>query len=203
MPPEKWLTTSEAAELLGVHPATIRRWADDGDLPLMTTPGGHRRFALSDLNALAGSASGSALINLEDRWAEHALVHARGQIQADSHRELMGSFKEADRDRGRELGRRLLGLILRYVSMQHGGDELLEEVRHIGHAYAKTAKASEMPLNQALKVAMFFRDGMIETTLDLPQSPTKGTGSQRQLLNRLNPVLNTLQLAIVDAYEQP
>lgn len=199
---EKWLTTSEAAELLGVHPATVRRWADDGDLPSMTTPGGHRRFALSDLDDFTQTATGTSLSQLEDRWAEHALVRARDQIQADSHSELMGTFKQDERDRGRELGRRLLGLILRYVSMQQGGDELLEEVRHIGHQYAQTAKASEMPLNQALKVAMFFRDGMIETTLDLPHGSASGANSQRQLLNRLNPVLNTLQLAIVDAYEQ-
>ena len=39
-----WLTLSEAAEQLGVHPTTLRRWADNGDIPVSVTPGGHRRF---------------------------------------------------------------------------------------------------------------------------------------------------------------
>lgn len=201
MTAEKWLTTTEAAELLGVHPATIRRWADDGDLPMMTTPGGHRRFALSDLNTMAQATTGFDLVSFENQWAEHALTHARDQIRDSHDGELMGSFEDDHRDHGRELGRRLLGLILRYVSMQRGGDELLEEVRQIGFAYAQTARAAEMPLNQALKVAMFFRDGMIQSTLEVPQSASLGSSPQRQLLNRLNPVLNTLQLAIVDAYQ--
>ena len=34
------LTLSDAAALLGVHPATLRRWADQGDVLVMVTPGG-------------------------------------------------------------------------------------------------------------------------------------------------------------------
>ena len=38
--------------MLGIAPGTLRRWADEGRLPVFTTPGGHRRFsrgALTDL----------------------------------------------------------------------------------------------------------------------------------------------------------
>ena len=202
MSTDKWLTTTEAAEKLGVHPATIRRWADEGDLPMMMTPGGHRRFALSDLQRLTNAGGNFALVSFEDRWAEHALVHTRGQIQEHRQKEWMQSFSEDERLRSRELGRRLLGLMLRYVSMQNGGEVLLEEGRQIGHAYAQEAKAAGMPLNQAVEVAMFFRDGMIDTTLDIPQGPSVGTQSYRHLLKRLNPVMNALQLAIVDAYQK-
>ncbi|MFP3854316.1 MAG: MerR family transcriptional regulator, partial [Anaerolineales bacterium] len=202
MPEDKWLTTTEAAERLGVHPATIRRWADEGDLPMMMTPGGHRRFALSDIEELASAGGNFELVSFESRWAEHALVHTRDQIQEHKQQEWMRSFSEDERIRSRELGRRLLGLMLRYVSMQNGGEELLEEVRQIGHAYAEEAKAADMPLNQAMEVAMFFRDGMIDTTLDIPHGPSVGTQSYRHLLKRLNPVLNALQLAIVEAYQE-
>ena len=37
-------TVSEAAELLGVSPDTIRRLADRGELPVARTAGGRRRF---------------------------------------------------------------------------------------------------------------------------------------------------------------
>jgi molybdopterin-binding protein len=38
------LTVSQAAELLGVSPDTVRRLADRGDLKASRTPGGRRRF---------------------------------------------------------------------------------------------------------------------------------------------------------------
>lgn len=44
---EEWLTVREACALLGVSPATLRRWSDTGDIRSFTTPGGHRRIARS------------------------------------------------------------------------------------------------------------------------------------------------------------
>jgi excisionase family DNA binding protein len=43
-PPTRWLSLGDASRLLGVSPATVRRWADAGRLKPFTTPGGHRRF---------------------------------------------------------------------------------------------------------------------------------------------------------------
>lgn len=40
-----WIGLSEASRLLGVSPATLRRWSDAGRLRVFTTPGGHRRFS--------------------------------------------------------------------------------------------------------------------------------------------------------------
>jgi excisionase family DNA binding protein len=44
---EKWLTVQQASALIGVAPATLRRWSAAGEVPAFTTPGGHRRFARS------------------------------------------------------------------------------------------------------------------------------------------------------------
>ncbi len=43
------LPTSATAELLGVHPSTVKRWADEGRIPASRTEGGHRRFHLRDV----------------------------------------------------------------------------------------------------------------------------------------------------------
>lgn len=45
--PVEWMTIHEAARLMGVSPATLRRWSDAGDIRTFTTPGGHRRFSRS------------------------------------------------------------------------------------------------------------------------------------------------------------
>ena len=47
-----WITLSEASQVLGVSPATLRRWSDAGRLRVFTTPGGHRRFSRTSLERL-------------------------------------------------------------------------------------------------------------------------------------------------------
>lgn len=43
------LTPREAAEILGVHHTTLKRWADAGLIPHIRTPGGWRRFRRADV----------------------------------------------------------------------------------------------------------------------------------------------------------
>jgi excisionase family DNA binding protein len=47
-----WVSLSEASQVLGVSPATVRRWSDAGRLRVFTTPGGHRRFSRTSLARL-------------------------------------------------------------------------------------------------------------------------------------------------------
>jgi excisionase family DNA binding protein len=44
-----WLTLGQAASFLGVAQSTIRKWTDQGTLPAIKTPGGHRRYRRADL----------------------------------------------------------------------------------------------------------------------------------------------------------
>src|SRR5437660_11850062 len=48
---EEWLSLRQVADMLGMHPATVRRWADRNELPSRRTNGGHRRFRRTDIEA--------------------------------------------------------------------------------------------------------------------------------------------------------
>src|SRR6266581_4868718 len=48
---EEWLSLRDAADLLGMHPATVRLWADRNEIPSRRTSGGHRRFRRADVEA--------------------------------------------------------------------------------------------------------------------------------------------------------
>ena len=50
--PDQLLTPAEVAALLYVDPKTVSRWARAGRIPSVRTPGGHRRFRRSDVQAL-------------------------------------------------------------------------------------------------------------------------------------------------------
>ena len=53
---DEWITLHEAAQLLGVHPATVRHWSDEGRLPVYRTSGGHRRYKRDEVELWARSA---------------------------------------------------------------------------------------------------------------------------------------------------
>lgn len=60
-----WLTLSEAATVVGVHPSTLRDWAERGLVAHLRTPGGHRRFQEFELRAfITGRSHGGALVPL-------------------------------------------------------------------------------------------------------------------------------------------
>lgn len=45
-----YMMPAEVAKHLGVSPSTVRRWSDDGTLPVdLVTPGGARRYRLETI----------------------------------------------------------------------------------------------------------------------------------------------------------
>jgi excisionase family DNA binding protein len=56
----EWLTLGQAAAFLGAAQSTVRKWADGGRVPAFYTPGGHRRFRRSDLEAFLAGPRGGA-----------------------------------------------------------------------------------------------------------------------------------------------
>jgi excisionase family DNA binding protein len=61
------LTPNEVAELLMVNPVTVRQWAARGLLRSLTTPGGHRRFLLSDVEEFARSRGSAPAVRSSGR----------------------------------------------------------------------------------------------------------------------------------------
>lgn len=62
-----FLTVGAAAEMAGVHPHTIRNWADAGKLPCIRISNGMRVFAKKDVLAKASARAQSTLIELIDK----------------------------------------------------------------------------------------------------------------------------------------
>ncbi len=52
---ERWLSPSEVAGFFHVSPITVRSWANSGRLASKLTPGGHRRFSMSEVKRFTES----------------------------------------------------------------------------------------------------------------------------------------------------
>lgn len=199
---EQWLTLSQAAEQLGVHPTTLRRWADNGDIPFMLTPGGHRRFSSIDIQDFAdGRRQLRRSQGVEEIWAERALVETRQQIAAKQDRPWLANYNDERREEHRVLGQQLMGLTLQYVSNPDSNGNILEQARVVGLAYGRLAREENLPLTDALQAAMFFRDMLIEAALQLPEETRIQPQANIQLMRRINKLLNTVNLAIAEMYE--
>lgn len=100
------LTPNEVAKLLMVNPVTVRQWASRGLLRSMATPGGHRRFLLSDVEEFARSRGSAPELNAggrpqrvlivdDDRGISRMLADLIGMRAADVSLEIANDGFEA------------------------------------------------------------------------------------------------------------
>ena len=214
MPASDLLSVSAVADLLGVHVDTVRRWTGEGKLPEVRTPGGHRRIPREAVDRLLGgagtgspsaeAAGGAALPDAGDpadqTWAQHAIVHTRHEAQTRPRGAWSDALTDADRERSRENGQRLMGLLLQHIAGTRS-DGLWNEVGRLARVYAKQMRARGLSQSEALRATLFFRDALTESTAYYPHLDERPAGAQLALLRKVNEFMNEVQLAVVGAYE--
>jgi excisionase family DNA binding protein len=204
----EWVSLGEAADILGVHPSTVRHWADSGELPSQRTPGGHRRFRRRDLQQLASSQSGSA--EMAPAEAQLMMQSALGRARLEvSGGQLEGQpwydrLDEQARRTHRQLGRRLLELLTRYLADADDDSSLFEEVRQLGHEYATLSRDQNMSLADSVRAFLFFRDLLTDSVIQLAEMLSLHTpGDWGDRLRQVNTMTDELLLELIEEYEQP
>jgi excisionase family DNA binding protein len=198
----EWLTLGEASRRLKVHPTTLRRWADEGQVPVMLTPGGHRRFAASDVRHIAERRHTIRHFGpVEQVWANEALERARTAVGARPQQQWLQGLDDQSRVAYRELGQRLMELTLRFLGAPVEEPSLVDEARGVGRDYGQRSREAGLPLTEALRASMFFRDALLQTAIELPQNVRIPPESQARLLQRISTLLNTVQLGVAEMYD--
>jgi excisionase family DNA binding protein len=198
---ETWLSLGKAAKRLNVHPSTLRRWADHGDVPMLLTPGGHRRFTTSDLDRFAQEHRVEQEAPIAEMWAGEALTQARQELVVHRDDQWLAVYDDHARQRHRELGMQLMGLTMRFLGSDQESADCLEEARQIGREYGTIALAMGQSLSGALTASIFFRDMLVESAVLLPESAHVRPAASRHLMRRINALLNAVHLAIAEVYE--
>ncbi len=90
--PEKLVNIEKAAEFMGVGKSTLRLWDDTGKFPALRTPGGFRRYRMSDIQKFQG------IQNEENNRPDSAAVYLR----VSSHDQKKKG--DLERQKGRVLG---------------------------------------------------------------------------------------------------
>ena len=197
------MNLGQAAKLLGVHPSTLRAWADRGDIPAHRTPGRHRRFQRSEVEAWAEArreehpAAGQLVV-------ESALGRARMQAAEGALRETGWYRKlgESRRAEFREAGRKLLHLVLRYL--RQGDESTIPEAEAMGLSYARLGAGAGLSLTATVEVFLLFRDFLQDAALDVVQSSGFRAGREGAALQRkISELTNRVLLALIGSWEHP
>ena len=158
-----WVSLRRACEILGADESTLRRWADAGRLRVYRTPGGHRRFSLIDLESMV---SGEGKHRGAEEVERVAVAKIRRQLQRarqDDHG-WYAHLSEDDRERLRDLGRRLVEMAGEYMEKGTHRSSLLDEALEIGGEYGRILIDAGLPLPSAVGAYIGFRKTIDETT---------------------------------------
>lgn len=199
---EEWLSLGKAAAILGVHSMTLRRWSDNGRFPSTRTAGGHRRFASKDIQAYLARQKQGRGKKLSNNWASTALIETRQQVSHHTEHRWLKKIAEEDlKGEYRQLGHQLMGLLLQYVATDEPNDSFVTEARRIGASYGIYGKRAGLSLTSILEATLFFRDILLESSLQVPVSGYVETDASLRILKRVNHIINAIQLAVSEFYE--
>ena len=197
------LSLAAAAARLGVHPATLRRWADQGDILVMVTPGGHRRFPSTEVERLAGvgtHAPGEE--QLASQLVERALAQAREKLPEHADDDWVAGFDDEERSKKRETGRQLMQLLSTALAADPAEmPSILDEARSMGRHYAEDASAHDLSLTDVLRAVTFFRDQTVEATLADAVTVQQDQSAARRLIQRVNAFFNAVLLSVAAAFD--
>jgi len=135
-------------------------------------------------------------------WADFALVETRHRLVHDPEPQWLMAFDKDDRDEKRELGRRLMSLLMQHVSAQDDDQGLLIEARSIAMRYAQNCAMVGLSAAESLEATTFFRDAMTEVALQMPHVAHLDDDARLRLLRKLNQVFNIVQVGVVEYFDE-
>jgi excisionase family DNA binding protein len=155
------VSLSEASHLLGVSPATVRRWSDAGRLRVFTTPGGHRRFSRQTLERLLPTdrsqrpSLGSAGLTATGI----ARTYRRARRDVSTELPWVLALTDAQRSLFREHGQLLAANLLQHLDAPgpEAADDHLAEAAANAADYGRVAAAQGLSLSQTVEGFLRFR----------------------------------------------
>jgi excisionase family DNA binding protein len=201
-PVERWLDLSEAAVYLGVHFTTLRRWSDAGEVACIRTPGGRRRYALSDLQRFLERLRQAGRYSPVEALEARTLALARQELRAHyaALPTSLPEFDEEARARFRDSGQKLLGLLIQFGSRSDAGEAFLDEGRRLAAGYGALCRQAGMSVSDTVRAFLFFGHSMLHTVQEAGALSGPYDEEGLRLYQRMSAFLDTILLATVESY---
>ena len=198
----EWVSLRRAAEILGVHPATVRNWADRGDISSRRTPGNHRRFLRAELIQHAQTQQDEILPMEVKIIIQNALGQTRMQVGEGNLTDVpwYSAMGEKARVAMRQLGRETLEDLRAYLAGGAMDDDLSRAIR-LGKEYAEALSENGMTLPQAMRGFFYFSEFVFNSILTWSEiNPPRSASEWAILVRQVNNFMNALMLSIAEYY---
>lgn len=197
----EWLTLTQAAELLGVHPSTVRQWSDKGYMPVHRTEGKHRRYRRSEIELWAQTARQSNAAGPEN-IIQHALSQIRfqigeGRLEAES---WYQKFDEEARCQYRQSGRVLVQGLANYIASD--GQDAIAEAHSFGYEYASRGRRYDLKHIEAVQAFLFFRNILLEAMISVYRESNIPSGAAwHEMLHKIHAFTDQIMLSLLETYQ--
>ncbi len=190
---KEWLSLKDAAELLGVHPSTVRLWSNKGLLPVHLTRGGHRRYLRSELELwLAGRQDAEPETMMQSVVRNVRLQIAEGRLDAEP---WYVRLDETARAQYRQSAHTLFRALLAFLSDDHSS---LAEAHAIGYEYASRARRYRLSYVEAVQAFLFFRNMMIDSILSVSR---RANLAVHEMLPKIHTFTDAILLSLLETYQ--
>ena len=197
---EEWLSISQAAALLGVHPGTVRLWSDKGYLPVHRTQGQHRRYRRSEVELWARTAQRARLPEAGN-IVPFVLSRIRfkvteGKLEAES---WYCRLDEEAREQYRRSGRTLVQGLANFLSTN--GPEAIGAAHSLGYEYASLGRRYDLDSVDAAGAFLFFRNALVESMIVVYQEARVPDGSAwGEMLTRTLDFTDRILVTLLETY---
>jgi excisionase family DNA binding protein len=199
---DEWLSLSDAAKLLGVHPSTVRLWSDKGVLPTHKTQGGHRRYKRGEITLWSEAASKSRLEALKpESMMQEVIRNVRMQISEGS-LEAESWYQKLDEDarvQYRQTARSLFHGLMNYVASN--GEEAASEAYAIGYEYASRAHRYSLNYVDAARAFLFFRNTLIESVVKVYSEANISSGQSAEMFHKMHIFTDEILISLLKTYQ--
>lgn len=200
---DEWLSLGGAADLLGVHPSTVRLWSDKGLLPVHKTQGGHRRYKRGEILLWAESNSRSREEALEPEGMMQEIVKnvrmqiSEGRLQEET---WYQKLDEDARAQYRMSARSLFQGLMTYVATN--GREADSEAYAIGYEYASRARRYNLSYVDAAKAFLFFRDTLVESVIKVYTEANVPARRATEMYTRMHTFTDAILISLLETYRK-
>ena len=200
------ISIREASALLGVSPATLRRWAEAGEVPAFTTPGGHRRFSRT---ALAGRLSRTdpvppSLARLGETADGVAARYRHRSGGTAAAAPWLGSVAESSRARLREHGRVIAASLIGSIEAtgEREREAALAAGIEVAGDYGRIAATLGATMRQTVATFLLFRRPFVEEMAAVARRRQLDAAGTAALLGASAEAIDQLLDATLAGFEQ-
>lgn len=200
---ESLVGISEASHILGVSEAALRQWTDDGKIKAFVTPGGHRRYSKEELKKF---------LTLRQKKLGIKDLVAEIENTIPLHRELSRTYLNSTswydrldkdtRERLGDLSRRLLKLIIRYITEPLKREEIINLARDIGRSFGQLLAQLGLPLNDSIEAFIVHRVPLLNAATSIIRKREAYNGRLIEAISKVDYIMDEVLVALVSAREQ-